>query len=821
MTTSQEDKAQVTLETRSHVSSRSSASTAISNAATKARARAEASKVKFAYAEKEAVMLREKACIEEQKQKVLAEATRRQAELEADLHTLQLEKEAEAASREADVYQAAAEWEDNQLLDTGDENRAQRTREYVQNTPVQHAPQPLLTSQQTHREPSRPLQATAQLHMLQPQHPAQLFPQATNHPQLSGADYAGLHDDSTSSRHPIIPSSHTANLPLPRGADYVGPNNIPTPSRYPLAPPSHATSDHYTGAPPPMPDFSTYLIRKEMVSSGLTQFDDRPENYWAWKTSFQSITQDLNLTHREELDLLVKWLGPESATHAKRIRSVHVTSPDKAVETIWQRLEDCYGCPEVIEHALMKRLEDFPRVSNKDPRQLRELGDLLQELESAKWSGLTPGLAYLDSARGVKPIVEKLPYGLQEKWVTQGSRYKEEFKVSFPPFSFFVKFICNQAKTRNDPSFFFSSSNDSNSMKTDRAVNVSNKPSVFVKKTEVSAGTRNFPSSQADKQNNEPDKYCAIHNKPHPLFKCRAFRIKHLDDRKAYLRENYICYHCCASTKHVAKDCKLSVKCRECGSDKHVSALHPGPAPWSSEETKSEPEQSEQQLDVTTKCTKICVASSQPRSCSKVCLVKVYPSKHRERAQHVYAILDEQSNRSLAKTQFFDLFRIGGDSSPYTLRTCSGTVETAGRKACSFTVESLDGKSTVALPPLIECNTIQDDKSEIPTADITRHFAHLSPVRDKIPPLDPDAQILLLLGRDVLSVHKHLIGGNMSGQIRIQPTTAPDPCLQLTCSSQTGSLDLRSCNSQMQQKTVWWSISSSKAQIWTWRFDPK
>jgi len=76
-----------------------------------------------------------------------------------------------------------------------------------------------------------------------------------------------------------------------------------------------------------MPDFTTYLIRREMVSSGLTQFDDRPENYWAWKTSFQSITHDLNLTHREELDLLVKWLGTESSTQGKRIRSVYVTSP--------------------------------------------------------------------------------------------------------------------------------------------------------------------------------------------------------------------------------------------------------------------------------------------------------------------------------------------------------------------------------------------------------------------------------------------------------------------------------------------------------------
>ena len=122
------------------------------------------------------------------KNKLLAEAAHRKAEVEADLHRLQLEQEAEAASREADIYQAAAEWEDHQPLDLGDENRAQRTREYA------------------------------------------------------------------------------------------GPHNNPTLSRYPPRPTSHPTSEDYTNAPPPMPDFATYLIRREMVSSGLTQFDNRPEN---------------------------------------------------------------------------------------------------------------------------------------------------------------------------------------------------------------------------------------------------------------------------------------------------------------------------------------------------------------------------------------------------------------------------------------------------------------------------------------------------------------------------------------------------------------
>lgn len=35
-------------------------------------------------------------------------------------------------------------------------------------------------------------------------------------------------------------------------------------------------------------------------------------------------------------------------------------------------------------------------------------------------------MTYLDTARGIGPIVEKLPHGLQEKWLTVGSRFKEE-----------------------------------------------------------------------------------------------------------------------------------------------------------------------------------------------------------------------------------------------------------------------------------------------------------------------------------------------------------------------------------------------------------
>ena len=72
------------------------------------------------------------------------------------------------------------------------------------------------------------------------------------------------------------------------------------------------------------------------------------------------------------------------------------------------------------------------------------------EIEAARADVYLPGLSYLNTSRGVTPIVQKLPLNLQEKWITVGSRYKDQHRVPYPPFGVFVNFVCEQAKTRND-----------------------------------------------------------------------------------------------------------------------------------------------------------------------------------------------------------------------------------------------------------------------------------------------------------------------------------------------------------------------------------
>lgn len=169
-----------------------------------------------------------------------------------------------------------------------------------------------------------------------------------------------------------------------------------------------------------------------------------------------------------------------------------------------------------------------------------------------------------------------------------------------------MKFVRDKAKTLNDPSFAPLLSTSSPSYSKPERLNKSNfKSAVSVRKTEITA-----PTNTHDNNNNikvaDPDKQCPLHNKPHSLRKCHGFRAKTLDERKSFLKENKICYKCCSSVDHMARDCDTSIQCYECKSNHHVAALHPGPAPWKPQapaSTAPEEHGGEQLEAIVSKCT--------------------------------------------------------------------------------------------------------------------------------------------------------------------------------------------------------------------------
>ena len=113
-----------------------------------------------------------------------------------------------------------------------------------------------------------------------------------------------------------------------------------------------------------------------MTLSRLYSFNDKPESFRMWKSSFSELVKEIGVTPSEEMNLLLKWLGVESKKHALSIKSTH--DPVKGFQRIWEHLEDRYGSPEMIHTAVLKKLNDFPKIGPRDNERSIRLSDILR-----------------------------------------------------------------------------------------------------------------------------------------------------------------------------------------------------------------------------------------------------------------------------------------------------------------------------------------------------------------------------------------------------------------------------------------------------------
>lgn len=342
---------------RSSKSSKHSIRSTASFAALEARAKAEAARTRASYAQREIDLKVEK------------------TRVEATLEAIQQEKEAEAACAEATVLEAAVDSAVmGELIGARDSDRdssyhsAERTEKYVQ-------------EQYAYVKANKPSDNPEQ------DRKADFTSSAAVHPKPADDSHSRIEPPSQRERQLLtakVTSTATAtnikrpSVPFtPKREDALNTPQPASETRKPWTPRHDTVHGTYPRRGESIPYESVlgrFLARRELLTAGLTRFDDKPENYWSWRSAFSNATEDLGLKPSEELDLLIKWLGPESAEHARRVRSVRINYPGEALSMVWKRLEEVYGSPEAMESALLSKLERFPKVSNKEPKRLRELG---------------------------------------------------------------------------------------------------------------------------------------------------------------------------------------------------------------------------------------------------------------------------------------------------------------------------------------------------------------------------------------------------------------------------------------------------------------
>lgn len=231
------------------------------------------------------------------------------------------------------------------------------------------------------------------------------------------------------------------------------------------------------------------------------------------------------------------------------------------------------------------------------------------------------------------------------------------------------------------------------------------------------------------------------------------------------LKENRICFKCLDSDKHVSSDCPVTVICNECGGN-HNTAMHSATPPRiSTASNNAQPHGGERQpqardgdrFDNTSLQTSQLYRRTTPTVTTpvpeKIIPVNIYHRDIPNKYIKIYAILDEQSNKSLAKKELFDEFNIQSQQESYTLSTCSGRLDTTGRRSKGFIIESLDGNTQLDLPTIIECEGIPNNRNEISTPEVAMFHPHLEDIAHELSPLDCQSDILSLIGRDLMEAH--------------------------------------------------------------------
>lgn len=67
---------------------------------------------------------------------------------------------------------------------------------------------------------------------------------------------------------------------------------------------------------------------------------------------------------------------------------------------------------------------------------------------------------------------------------------------------------------------------------------------------------------------------CFVYNLNYVFNKCKVFCFKFFEVWKRFLKENRICFCCCVFILYISCDCKVFIKCEECGNDRYLIVFY-------------------------------------------------------------------------------------------------------------------------------------------------------------------------------------------------------------------------------------------------------
>ena len=128
-------------------------------------------------------------------------------------------------------------------------------------------------------------------------------------------------------------------------------------------------------------------------------------------------------------------------------RKMQHRDPGAFLRDVWTELERRFGNAAAITNALLDRLYEAARLTERDKGKLKVFNDLCDNIHSQ--ISYLPGLSYLNYPNAIHPVVDRLHSFLRCKWKKKFVHHAMRQQDAYPGFHDFASMVQSQARLKN------------------------------------------------------------------------------------------------------------------------------------------------------------------------------------------------------------------------------------------------------------------------------------------------------------------------------------------------------------------------------------
>lgn len=176
-----------------------------------------------------------------------------------------------------------------------------------------------------------------------------------------------------------------------------------------------------------------------------TVFSGEPISFIEWKSTFISLIEQRGISAADKLYYLKRYVtGPAR----KCLEGTFFRNDEEAYKDAWDKLNQRYGQPFVIQKAFTERLSNWPKVQSRDADGVRAFADFINACMLAMPH--VKGLQILNDSEENQKLLHKLPDWINARWNRQVTKTLMEGS-EFPSFIAFASFLSLEAEVACNP----------------------------------------------------------------------------------------------------------------------------------------------------------------------------------------------------------------------------------------------------------------------------------------------------------------------------------------------------------------------------------